>query len=201
MKEISILVVEDEAIVAADLQHCIEALGYTVFAVAGSGEDALPKVSESKPDLVLMDISLGGEFDGIETAGRLRDLYDLPVVYLSAYSDAETLERAKITQPYGYLLKPLDEREVVTTIEMAIHKHSMERERELLVAELERALDEVKTLRGLLPICCQCKKIRNSEDSWVQIEKYISTHTDAIFTHCYCPECCKKAEEALVKLA
>ena len=199
MKEISILVVEDEAIVSADLQDCIKALGYTVCAAAGSGEDALRIVDETKPDLVLMDISLGGQLDGIETARLLRERFDLPVVYLTAYSDEETLERAKFTQPYGYLLKPLDERELVTTIEMAVYKHHMEQERERLMGELEKALEEVKTLRGLLPICCDCKKIRNGEDRWEQLEKYITTRTDAVFSHGLCPECYQRAVEDIDK--
>ena len=189
MKEISILVVEDEAIVSADLQDCIKARGYAVCAAAGSGEEALRIAQEAKPDLVLMDISLGGKLDGIETARLLRERFQLPVVYLTAYSDEETLERAKITQPYGYLLKPLDEGELVTTIEMTVYRHRMEQERERLMGELEKALEEVKTLRGLLPICCDCKKIRNTEDCWEQLEKYITTRTDAVFSHGLCPEC------------
>ena len=152
-------------------------------------------------DIHRVFISLSGQLDGIKTAQLLRERLALPVVYLSAYSDDETLERAKITQPYGYLLKPLDERELVTTIEMAVYKHHMERERDHLMGELEKALEEVKTLRGLLPICCECKRIKNDEDSWEQLEKYITTRTDAVFSHGLCPECYQRAEASLDKVA
>lgn len=197
MNAISILIVEDEAIVSADIQDRLKTFGYTVGAATDNGADALRLAGETKPDVVLMDINLNGELDGIETARLIRERFELPVVYLSAYSDAETLERAKITQPYGYLLKPLAERELVITIEMAVYKHRAERERERLVHDLEKALEEVKTLRGLLPICCECKKIRAEDGDWEPIEAYVTSRTDATFSHGYCPECFRRAIKEL----
>jgi two-component system, response regulator PdtaR len=197
MNRISVLLVEDEAIVSADIQDRLKAFGYTVGAATDTGADALRLAVETKADLVLMDINLNGELDGIETAGLIRERLDLPVVYLSAYSDAETLERAKLTQPYGYLLKPLEERELVTTIEMAVYKHRAERERERLLHDLEKALEEVKTLRGLLPICCECKKIRGEDGDWEQLEAFVTARTDATFSHGYCPECYLRAVKAV----
>lgn len=127
MSEISILVVEDESIVAMDIKHRAEGLGYKVTAITPSGEEALKLVRENPPDLVLMDIVLKGKMDGIEAAQRIHDNYDIPVLYLTAYSDEETLKRAKITEPFGYIIKPFEDRELHSAVEIAIYKHEMER--------------------------------------------------------------------------
>ena len=129
MANARIMIVEDEAIVALDLQHKLKTLGYAVSGVASSGEEAVRKVPQTRPDLVLMDIKLKGDMDGIEAAQRIRDEFNIPVVYLTAYSDENTLQRAKVTEPAGYLLKPFKDREVYATIEMALYKHKMEMER------------------------------------------------------------------------
>ncbi len=126
MPDISILIVEDEAIVAADLAAKLRRLGYTVCGSAERGEDALDLARERCPDLVLMDIRLAGEMDGVETAERIRRECDVPVIYLTAHSDRVTLDRAKRTEPFGYLLKPFDELELETHIEMALYKHQAE---------------------------------------------------------------------------
>ena len=126
MARARILVVEDEAIVAKDVQSRLEGLGYAVPAIASSGEQAVRKAAETQPDLVLMDIRLKGEMDGVEAAGQVRDRFDIPVVYVTAYADDATLQRAKITQPFGYILKPFESRELHSAIEMALYKHAME---------------------------------------------------------------------------
>jgi PAS domain S-box-containing protein len=123
-----ILMVEDESIVAIDLQHRLTGMGYSVPAVAASGQDALKKASEIRPDLVLMDIRLRGDMDGIEVAEQIRDLLDIPPVYLTAYTDEDTLRRAKITEPFGYIVKPFDERTLRSTIEMALYRCKTERQ-------------------------------------------------------------------------
>ena len=128
MPEIQVLVVEDESIVALDIQNMSRRLGYEVPVVVSSGEAAIKKAAETHPDLVLMDIRLKGDMDGIEAAEQIRGRFNIPVVYLTAYADDETLQRAKITEPYGYILKPFDERELHTAIEIALHKHKLERE-------------------------------------------------------------------------
>ena len=126
MSEVRILIVEDEAIVARDLHATLEKLGYLVPPIIMTGEEAIEKAAELGPDLVLMDIVLKGEMDGITAAQRIRDELDIPVVYLTAYADDATLERAKVTEPFGYLIKPFEERELQTNIEMALYKHRME---------------------------------------------------------------------------
>lgn len=125
-----ILVVEDERIVAQALRRCLQSLGYDVVALATTGEDALIKVEQLKPDLVLLDIQLEGKMDGIESASRIRKQFGIPVVYLTAYSNPEVLERAKVTEPYGYVLKPYEDRELQVVLEIALYKHRMERKLE-----------------------------------------------------------------------
>lgn len=126
MLKVKILVVEDESIVAMDIKHRAEGLGYEVTAITPSGEEALEEVASNQPDLVLMDIVLKGEMDGIEAAQKIRDSYDIPVVYLTAYSDERTLKRAKITEPFGYIIKPFEDRELHSAVEVALYKHQME---------------------------------------------------------------------------
>ena len=128
MEPAKILVVEDEGIVAIDLQATLEDLKYIVTDVVDSGELAIEKAKENQPDLVLMDIRLSGEIDGIEAAEIMRSQLDIPVIYLTAYADKETLKRAKLTLPFGYLIKPFEERELQTTIEMALYKHQIEKQ-------------------------------------------------------------------------
>ena len=101
MTKIKILVVEDSSIVALDIQHSLQNLGYEVIGIASSGEEALKKVRKTLPDLILMDIKIDGKYDGIETAARIKENHDIPIIYLTAYSDQDTLTRAKITEPLG----------------------------------------------------------------------------------------------------
>lgn len=117
-----ILVVEDEAIVALDICNRLGHLGYELAGRCASGEEAVDLAQNLRPDLVLMDIMLEGEMDGVEAAGRIRDLCATPVVYLTAYADGDTLKRAKVTSPFGYIIKPFENRELQTTIEMALYK-------------------------------------------------------------------------------
>ncbi len=126
MGKLRILVVEDESIVAMDIQHRLRKLGYAVVRVVPSGEEAMDAARELTPDLVLMDIMLEGAMDGIETAAAIRDAQDVPVIYLTAYADEKTLARAKITEPFGYIIKPFEDREIHSSIEMARYKHEAE---------------------------------------------------------------------------
>lgn len=124
-----ILVVEDERIVALDIKHSLESFGYVVPCIASTGEDAIQLAKRHKPDLVLMDIVLKGDIDGIEAATVINSNYRIPVVYLTAYSDERTLQRAKMTEPFGHILKPFDNRELRTNIEIALHKRALEQEK------------------------------------------------------------------------
>ncbi|SNQ60118.1 response regulator [Candidatus Methanoperedens nitratireducens] len=126
MVEIKIMIVEDESIVAEDIRRTLIKLGYAVPAVASSGEVAIKKAGEHVPDLILMDIMLKGGMDGIETAKQIRSRFNIPVVFLTAYSDEKILERAKLTEPFGYIIKPFKERELKMNIEVALYKNKME---------------------------------------------------------------------------
>lgn len=127
MSATRILIVEDEILVARDLQQQLKALGYTVVGMAATGERALGLVAEMQPHLILMDIRLQGTLDGIATAEQIRQRYALPIVYLTAHADAATVQRARVTEPFGYILKPFEERELHTVVEMALYKHEAER--------------------------------------------------------------------------
>ncbi|MEQ8468571.1 ATP-binding protein [Coleofasciculus sp. E1-EBD-02] len=145
MVKAKILVVEDERVVALSIQNRLESLGYTVTANVISAEAAIAGIPQNPPDLVLMDIRLKGKIDGIEAAAQMRQQFQLPVVYLTAYNDEETLERAKFTEPYGYLLKPFESKDLSTTIEVALYKHKMEqqlREREQWLATTLKSIGD-----------------------------------------------------------
>lgn len=126
MNDTRIMIVEDERIVAKDLQFRLQGLGYQVAAMASEGHDAIDKAGSTRPNLVLMDIRLENGMDGIQAAEQIRNELDIPVVFLTAYADQATLARAKITEPFGYILKPFEERELQSTIEIALYRHKAE---------------------------------------------------------------------------
>lgn len=137
----NVLIVEDEFIVSKDIQSSLKKLGYNVIGAAPSGEQALEILSKETPDIVLMDIMLKGSMNGIETAEQVRKQYAIPVIYLTAYADEATLSKAKVTEPYGYILKPFKEIDLHTSIEMALYKHKreqeIEKERDMLYSLVE----------------------------------------------------------------
>lgn len=140
MNSIKILVVEDERIIAMDIRNSLMRMGYEVLGIVSSGEKALEKVQQVKPDLVLMDIVLKGDMDGIEAGEKILHEFNIPVVYLTSHTDPSTLERATKTNPFGYVVKPFEERDLHTTLEIALSRAQVEaemtknllRERELL---------------------------------------------------------------------
>jgi PAS domain S-box-containing protein len=311
-----ILIAEDDGIIASRLRSILTKLGYVVAVVVATGEEAVRQAAVVRPELVLMDIRLAGDLDGIEAGGQIRAGLGIPLVYLTAYTDDALLQRAKRTEPYGYLVKPIQDRELRATVEVALYKHHMdrqlreseeryravvsqsveaitlfeaetgclleandafqemlgytaqeipaltiydvvghdqagadldlslvlknrqavlgerrfvrkggslidvdvsaslitrearpvvclvahditerkqgERQREKLIAELQEALSQVKTLSGLLPICASCKRIRDDQGAWQPVETYIRERSNAEFTHGLCPDCIRK---------
>jgi PAS domain S-box-containing protein len=121
-----IMVVEDEAVISMEIQDRLTKMGHSICGTAASGEEAVSIATAKRPDLILMDVQLRGEVDGVQTAKRIRDLIEIPVIYLTAFADDRTVERAKLTQPFGYLIKPFSEKELYAAIEMALYKNSME---------------------------------------------------------------------------
>ena len=145
MSQASIFIVEDELIEAEDIRQTLETQGYLVAGIGRSGESVLETLQKIHPDLVLMDIHIAGTMDGIDTAEQIRTLHHIPVIFLTAHADELTLSRAKITEPYGYVLKPFDERELHSAIEMALYKHRMEKEaqeNELTIRVLANAIPD-----------------------------------------------------------
>lgn len=319
MVDTSVMVVEDEFIVAEDLRAQLNRLGYQITALVSTGEEAVLKVEENRPDVVLMDISLAGDIDGVEAADIIRTRFQVPVIFLTAYANDDMIERAKITEPLGYMVKPFETREIKAAIETAVYNAALKKklaeseqrfrtfadftydweswvdqdgkhiytspsckritgygpdfftnihnalkivhpgdkdkvkqflkfysssndiitfdfriirpdgeirwinnysqpvfgengeprgrrisnrditeqkmhqaERERLINELQEALSRVRQLSGLLPICSSCKKIRDDQGYWQQIEMYIQEHSEAEFSHSICPECARK---------
>jgi PAS domain S-box-containing protein len=121
-----ILIVEDELIIARGIQKRLQSMGYDITDIVPSGEEAVQSATENPPDLILMDINLQGSMDGIQAAESIRSRLDLPVIYLTAYTDANSLERAKVTEPFGYIVKPFQDHTLQSAIEMALYKHRME---------------------------------------------------------------------------
>ena len=150
MTKAGILIVEDENIIALDIKRSLLNLGYDVVGTAASGEDAIIKAEQSRPDLVLIDIMLKGEMDGIEAAEEMRMRFDIPLVFLTAYANDTVLERAKVIQPFGYILKPFRENELHTNIEIALYRHEMEKQLREREAEIWRAskLEAIGILAG-----------------------------------------------------
>ncbi|MDC7125880.1 MAG: EAL domain-containing protein, partial [Spirochaetales bacterium] len=128
MKDEKILIVEDERIIAIDLQRRLERFGYTVVGITSDGSDSIELAGQLSPDIVIMDIMLDGDMDGIEAATIIKKRYSIPVIFLTAYSDKETLERAKTAEPSGYILKPFKDKELYTTIDISLYKHNVDLE-------------------------------------------------------------------------
>ena len=144
MNPIKILVVEDEVIVAEDIGFRLKKLGYIVTATVASGEEAIEKVAENRPDLVLMDIVLKGDMDGVTAAEKIRNRVDIPIVFLTAYADDQTLQRAKLTNPFGYIIKPFQQNDLRVAIEIALHRHEIETKMQETLKASEAAKESVE---------------------------------------------------------
>ncbi len=144
-----IMIVEDEAVVALDLEGTLKDLGYEVLGIASTGLDAVEKAEELRPDIILMDIVLIGDMDGIETAKVVRERFNIPVIYLTAYSSEDILEKAKITGPYSYLIKPFSREELNSAIKIGLYKHKMDIEIIKSHEELEIAYNELRSIDGM----------------------------------------------------
>jgi signal transduction histidine kinase len=144
MSNETILIIEDDGILVAQLQDRLTGLGYTVLEPVDSGEAAIAAVKAQPPDMVLMDIKLAGEMDGITAAGRIQSAADIPIVYLTGYSQDLLLQQAKVTAPYGYLVKPVSERELAATLEMALYRHTLDRRLRESEEEIRRKAKELQ---------------------------------------------------------
>lgn len=188
---IRVLIAEDEATNSRLTREELETSGLAVVGIAVDGRQAVKLVHELKPDVVVMDIAMP-EMDGITAAATLQQERPTPVVILTAHAEEDMVRRATEAGVGAFVVKPsrADELQRAIAIAMARHADLMELRRLNLV--LQQALAEVKTLKGLLPICCGCKKIRDDHGYWSEVEVYVSRQTDAKFTHGYCPQCLEK---------
>lgn len=185
MSKINVLVVEDESIVSKDIQHSLKKLGYNVVGVSSTGEKAIMLAQSVHPDVVLMDIMLKGDMNGIEAATQIRETCAIPVIFLTAYADESTLAKAKITEPYGYILKPFKEIDLHTNIEMAIYKHEKEieiiKERDLLYSLVDNKdgdKDLKQTDSVFVKSNSQLVKLMKNEIFYIEaLKDYVIIHT------------------------
>ena len=183
MSKINVLVVEDESIVSKDIQHSLKKLGYNVVGASSTGEKAIELAGEERPDIILMDIMLKGDMNGIEAAEKIKELYSIPIVFLTAYADESTLSKAKITEPYGYILKPFKEIDLHTTIEMAVYKHGKEQE---MVKERDLLFSLVENKDGsgdyiFVKSNSKLVKLNNSDIYYIEaLKDYVVIHTEKV---------------------
>ncbi len=192
MNKNKIMIVEDEVLIALEISEDLKSLGYDASLVVHNSENAIKQAESEKPNLILMDIKIKGKMDGIQTARIIKSKIEIPIIYLTAYATEDLIARAKMTEPFGYLVKPVDRKELHTTIQMAMYKSRMEKERNELLEKLQKAREDVKLLESIIPICSFCKKIRDDEGYWEQIEKFMNEKYSAKLSHGVCPECVKK---------
>ena len=185
-----ILIVEDESIVAMDIKQSVEKLGYEVQGIASTGKKAVEYLSrKSKPDLILMDIMIKGDQSGIEVSEYVRAHFQIPVIFLTAYADEQTLAKAKVTDPYGYILKPFREVDLKTNIEVALHKHKESMKLREQVEAYSTIVSNSDTARPYIFIKNKSRFIKTNIDELFFIEAlkdYVIFHTskDKYTLHC-----------------
>lgn len=192
---IRVLVAEDDFLVKAEVVRILSTKSYEIVGLASSGREALEMAASLKPDVILMDIKMP-ELNGLEATRQIQEKWPTPVVILTAHESRDLVDEASKVGAGAYLTKPLrpEELERALTIAMARHNdlmqlRSLNHTLETKNSELASALAEIKTLRDILPICSFCKKIRDDQGYWNQVEQYISDHTGTKFSHGICDDC------------
>ncbi len=197
-KDIQVLIVEDDPLVSRMLQGMLAEIGYNTAGKAMNGLQAIDMVQSLRPDVLLMDIKMP-DMDGLEATRRIYEHCPTPVVVVTAYDTPELLAEASQIGVGAYLVKPPNAGDMERAITIAMARFSDMMTLRRLNAELQEALAKIKTLKGLLPICASCKKIRDDEGYWHQIEVYIRDHSEAEFSHGLCPDCSQKLYPNLYK--
>ena len=194
-KPVRVLIAEDEFLVSQEIARALKNIGYEQVGTAQNGEKAVEMTRSLRPDVVLMDIKMP-KLDGLQAARQIQETSPTPVVVLTAHESQDLIEKASETGVAAYITKPPGKAEIerAVTIALARHQDLMElrhlnRELKSHKEDLEKKLAEIKTLKGLLPICAKCKKIRDDKGYWNLIETYIEQHSEASFSHGVCPEC------------
>jgi len=179
MEKKKILIVEDEAIVAKDISVCLNKIGYEVLDTFSRAEKALDFIDKNKPDLVLMDIMLAGNLSGIDASAKIKEEHDIPVVFLTAYADEKTISKAKVTEPYGYIIKPFKEIDLRTSIEMALYKFKKEKEK-LEGLDQSRLTNDSIVAKEFIYVKSNSKLVKVQNDNILFIEAlkdYVIIHT------------------------
>lgn len=186
--QLRLVVAEDDFLVGTEVVRLAESIGCKVLEVARDGDQAVELVRRLRPDVALLDIKMR-HVTGLEAARLIRDQCPVPVVILTAFESPELLREASEAGAGAYLVKPPDAADLERALTIAVARFADLAELRRLNLELKKALDEVRTLSGLLPMCSYCKRIRNDEGYWQQVDAYISAHTGARVSHGYCPDC------------
>ena len=189
--KVTVLLAEDDPLVSEMIRGTLEDLGYTVAGEAIDGQQAIELTQALQPDVVLMDIEMPKR-NGIEATRDIYEFCPTPVVILTAYETAALVEQASVAGAGAYLVKPPKARELERAIIIAMARFQDLISLRRLNDELQATLAKVRLLSGLLPICASCKKIRDDQGYWQQVEVYIRNHSEAEFTHGMCPDCMAK---------
>jgi AmiR/NasT family two-component response regulator len=188
---LKILIAEDQEFMNKMIQYQMEEIGHTVIGQAMNGRQAVELVEVLQPDVVLMDIEMP-EMDGLEAAQLIEEKHPCPIVLLTSHDNPEMVRRASQLGVGAYLMKPPSAEDIERAMIMAVARFADLTELRRLNNELQKALDNVKVLTGLLPICANCKKIRDDKGYWEAVEGYFTKHSGVQFTHGICPDCTEK---------
>ena len=199
-KVVNIVLVEDDFLVADLIKRILSELdlGYKIIGKAGDGKEGVELVCALKPDIVIMDIRMP-IMNGIEAAKIIQEKCPTPIIILTAYENSDLIKQASDAGVSAYLIKPIKKNLVEQSITIALARHNdimemrrLNKELKSKISEIEKAFAEIKTLKGIIPICSACKKIRDDEGYWENVADYMAAHTDAEFSHGICPDCMKK---------
>ncbi len=185
-----ILIVDDQPVSLKLLLSFLERHGFTML-VASGGEEALARIDETRPDIILLDIMMP-VLDGYETCLLLKEneaTADIPIIFVTALTNLEDKVKGFEVGGVDYVTKPFQHEEVLARVTTHLNLARLRKELESKNRQLQAALDEIRQLSGIIPICARCKKIRDDDGYWQQVEKFIQTHTGAEFSHGYCPDC------------
>ncbi len=199
-EKIRVLIVDDDLLVIKMVRSILGRTEnrYTIVGEAYNGQEGVALTKQFKPDVILLDIRMPQK-NGIETAQQIYDECPTPVVFLTAYDEPDLVKKASEAGAGAFLTKPPQPREIDRAITIAMARFSDMVKLRRLNAELQEALDKVKTLEGLLPICASCKRIRNETGQWEAVETYIEHHSHVEFSHGLCPECAQKLYPTIFK--
>lgn len=184
-----ILIVEDEYLIALDTREQLVELGYQVVGIASSSEQAEMLSKAEKPDLILMDIHIKGETDGITTAAILRGKLATPIIFITAHSDSGLLERAQAVEPYGYLIKPVTSQALKTTVHLALFQSKRNRQRADKDADVKSLLKNFQEANSVPMVCSSCHAIRDPNGSWLPSIHANKDLPNELFSHGLCPDC------------